>query len=80
MIVFIDDILIYSKNDEEHTFHLTIVLQTLKERQFYAKFSKCEFYLNEVVFLGHVISGNRIFIDSRKVEAIVNWEHSKNVI
>ena len=58
VIVFIDDILVYSRNVEEHAFHLQIVLQTLRDRQHYAKFSKCEFWLNEVVFLEHVISGN----------------------
>ena len=68
MVVFIDDILIYSKNAKEHIFHLRIVLQTLRDRQLYAKFSKCEFRLNEVVFLGLVVSWNGIFVDPRKVE------------
>ena len=71
-IVFIDDILVYSKNAEEHAFHFQIILQTLRDRQLYAKFSQCEFWLNKVVFLGHVVFGNSIFIDPRKVEAIVN--------
>ena len=79
MIIFIDDILVYSKNAEENTFHLRVVLQNLRERQLYAKFSKCEFWLNEVVFLGHVVFGNGIFVDPRKVEAIVNWKRPKNV-
>ena len=79
VIIFIDDILVYLKNAEEHAFHLRIVLQTLRDRQLYAKFSKCEFWLNEVVFLGHVVSGNGIFMDPKKVEAIVNWEKPKNV-
>ena len=57
VIMFIDDILVYSKNAKEHAFHLWIVLQTLRDKQLYAKFSKCEFWLNEVVFLGHVIFG-----------------------
>ena len=61
VIVFIDDILVYSKNVEEHAFHLRIVLQTLRDRQLYAKFSKCEFWLNEVDFLGHVVFGDGIF-------------------
>ena len=74
VIVFIDDILVYSKNAKEHVFHLRVVLQTLRERQLYAKFSKYEFWLNEVVFLGHVVSGNDIFVDPKKVKAIVNWE------
>ena len=79
VIVFIDDILVYSKNVDEHALHLQIVLQTLKERQLYAKFSKCEFWLNEVIFLGHVVSRDGIFVDPRKVEAIFNWEEPKNV-
>ena len=74
VIVFIDDILVYSKNAEEHAFHLRIVLQTMGDHQFYAKFSKCEFWLKKVISLGHVISGNDIFMDPKKVEAIVNLE------
>ena len=79
VIVFIDDILVYSKNVDEHVMHLRIVLQTLRDRELYAKFSKCEFWLNEVIFLGHVISGAGIFVDPRKIEAIVGWEQPKNV-
>ena len=67
VIVFIDDILVYSKNVDEHARHLRIVLQTLRDRELYAKFSKCEFWLNEVVFLGHVISGDGIFVDPKKM-------------
>ena len=77
--MFINDILVYSKNIEEHVFYLRIVLQTLKDRQLYTKFSKCELWLNEVIFLGHVVFGNGIFMDPRKVEVIVNWEQPKNV-
>ena len=66
VIVFIDDILVYSKNTKEHVFHLKTVLQTLKERQLNAKFFKCEFWLNEVVFLGHVVSRNEIFVDPER--------------
>ena len=72
VIVFIDDILVYSNNKKEHPFHFRIVLQTLRDKQLYAKFSKCEFWLNEVVFLEHVVSGHGIFVYSKKVEAIVN--------
>ena len=60
VIVFIDDILVYSRSEEEHTEHLRIVLQTLRDKQLYAKFSKCEFWLEEVVFLGHVISAEGV--------------------
>ena len=64
----------YSRNVKEHAYHLRIVLQTLRDLELYAKFSKCEFWLNEILFLGHVIFGNGIFVDLRKVEVIVNWE------
>ena len=72
VIVFIDDILVYSKNAKEQAFHLRIVLQTLKDCQLYAKFSKDEFWLNEVIFLRHVVFENGIFVHSKKVEVIVN--------
>ena len=72
VIVFIDEILVYSKNVDEHVMHLRIVLQTLRDRELYAKFSKCEFWLDEVIFLGHVISGTGIFVDPKKIEAIVS--------
>ncbi|KAH0748617.1 hypothetical protein KY290_027849 [Solanum tuberosum] len=73
VIVFIDDILIYSRNDEDHASHLRIVLQTLKDRELYAKFSKCEFWLESVAFLGHIMSRERIKIDTQKIEAVQNW-------
>ncbi|XP_070005586.1 uncharacterized protein [Nicotiana sylvestris] len=68
-----DDILVYSKSKEEHAEHLRIVLQTLKENELYAKFSKCEFWLQSVAFLGHVVSSERIKVDPQKTEAIKNW-------
>ena len=71
IIVFIDDIFVYSKNAKEHAFHFQVILQTLRDKQLYTKFSKCEFYLNKVVFLGHV-SGNDIFVDPKKIETIIN--------
>ena len=74
VVVFIDDILVYSKNEEEHKEHLRLVLEKLKEHQLYAKFSKCEFWLKEVGFLGHVISGEGIAVDPTKVVTVTNWE------
>ena len=67
VVVFIDDILVYSKNEEEHKEHLRLVLGKLREHHLYAKFSKCEFWLKEVRFLGHVISGGAIAVDPTKV-------------
>ena len=69
--VFIDDILIYYKSQDEHEKHLRIVLQILREGKLYAKLKKCEFWLNQVVFLGHVISKDEITMDPNKVEAVV---------
>ena len=77
--MFIDDILIYSKSQEEHEEHLRIVLQILRERKLYAKLKKCEFWLNQVVFLGHVISKDGITMDPNKIEAVVNWDRPTNV-
>ena len=74
VVVFIDDILIYSKNEEEHKEHLRLVLEKLREHQLYAKFSKCEFWLKEVGFLGHVISREGISVDPTKVDTVTKWE------
>ncbi|GJR96448.1 putative reverse transcriptase domain-containing protein [Tanacetum coccineum] len=74
VIVFIDDILIYSKSREEHEVHLWLVLELLKKEKLYAKFSKCEFWLREVQFLGYVINGNGIHVDPSKIEAVKNWK------
>lgn len=78
-MVFIDDILIYSRDEFEHTEHLRILLQTLCYQQFFAKFSKCEFWLKEVGFLGHIFSFDGIRVHSSKISAIVDWKPSKNV-
>ncbi|GJR18170.1 putative reverse transcriptase domain-containing protein [Tanacetum coccineum] len=74
VIVFIDDILIYSKTREEHEMHLGLVLELLKKEKLYAKFSKCEFWLQEVQFLRHVINGDGILVDPSKIEAVKNWK------
>lgn len=79
VIVFIDDILVYSKSKEEHEVHLREILSTLRNERFYAKFSKCEFWLQEVQFLGHVINPDGIKVDPSKVEAVMNWQAPKNV-
>ncbi|CAL1382131.1 unnamed protein product [Linum trigynum] len=79
VIVFIDDILVYSGSEEEHREHLRIILQILREKQLYAKFSKCEFWMDQVVFLGHVVSERGIEVDPRKVEAVIQWEPPKNI-
>jgi hypothetical protein len=71
VVVFIDNILIYSKNDSEHEEHLWMVLQKLQDNQLYAKFTKCEFWLDEVHFLGHIISKGGISMDPAKVTTIV---------
>ena len=73
VIVFIDDILIYSKTKEEHAQHLRLTLQVLRQHQLYAKFSKCEFWLRSVTFLGHVVSDQGVEVDPRKTEAVKKW-------
>ncbi|GJS54300.1 reverse transcriptase domain-containing protein [Tanacetum coccineum] len=74
VIVFIDNILIYSKTQKENVEHLRLVLELLKKEKLYAKFSKCEFWLREVQFLGHVINGNGIHVDPSKIKAVKNWK------
>jgi hypothetical protein len=70
MVVFIDDILIYSQNEQEHEEHLRKVLQRLRDCQLYAKLSKCEFWISEVLFLGHIINREGLAVDPKKVTAI----------
>nr|KYP36108.1 Retrovirus-related Pol polyprotein from transposon 17.6 [Cajanus cajan] len=77
VVVFIDDILVYSRSLEDHCEHLRLVLEVLRERHLYAKLSKCEFWLSKVRFLGHVISAEGIVVDPAKVEAVIQWEHSR---
>jgi hypothetical protein len=79
VVVFIDDILVFSRNEEEHEEHLTMVLQKLREHQLYAKFSKCDFWLTEVSFLGHIITDGGIAMDPSKVQDVLNWNPPKNV-
>ena len=79
VIVFIDDILIYSKSRKEHEEHLRIILEVLREKRLYAKFSKCEFWLDSVSFLGHVVSKDGVMVDPSKIEAVKNWVRPTNV-
>jgi hypothetical protein len=79
VVVFIDDILILSKNEEKYDEHLHLVLQKLKENQLYAKLNKCEFWLKEVSFLGHIISEGGIFVDPSKVKDVLCWNTPQNV-
>jgi hypothetical protein len=79
IVVFIDDILVYSKTEEEHEEHLRCVLQKLREKQLYAKFSKCDFWLKEVSFLGHIITDGGISVDPAKVEDVLKWEPPRSV-
>ncbi|XP_017441071.1 uncharacterized mitochondrial protein AtMg00860-like [Vigna angularis] len=79
VVVFIDDILIFSTSREEHEEHLRIVLGVLREKKFYVKLSKCEFLMEEVQFLGHVISAGNISVDPAKVQAMLHWERPRSV-
>jgi hypothetical protein len=74
IVVFIDDILVYSRNEEEHVGHLHVVLQHLREHHLYAKLSKCDFWLKEIKFLGHTISQAGIVVDPDKVQEVMNWK------
>ena len=79
VIVFIDDIPIYMCLEEEHKYHLRLVLQRLREHQLYAKLSKCEFWLPQVAFLGHIVGKDGILVDPSKIEAVKNWPRPASV-
>jgi hypothetical protein len=79
VIFFIDDILIYSKSVEEHEQHLRVVLEKLRAHKLYAKFRKCEFWLEKVAFLGHILTVEGVVVDPEKVEAVSNWQQPTNV-
>ena len=78
VIVFIDDVLVYSRSEEEHEQHLRLVLQNLREHQLYAKFGKYQFWLEQIQFLGHVISGVSIQADPAKISAVLSWQRSRS--
>ena len=78
-MVFIDEILVYSKDAQEHEQHLRIVLETLREKKLYAKLSKCDFLLKKVSFLGHIVSAEGKRVDPAKIEAVMNWKSPQNV-
>jgi hypothetical protein len=79
VVVFIDYMLIYSKNEEEHEEHLRLVLQKLREHQLYAKFRKCDFWLKDVSFLGHIITDGGISVNPAKVSDVLKWEPPRTV-
>ena len=79
VIVFIDDILVYSKSEAKHEGHLRTILTILRTQRLYAKFSKCEFWLSEIAFLGHVISSRGIIVDPAKIEAVMKWPRPTTV-
>ena len=79
VVVFIDDILVYSKDRKSHDTHLRVVLETLRKEHLYAKLSKCEFWMNEVSFLGHIVSKEGIRVDPKKIEVVVEWKPPRNV-
>ena len=79
VVVFINDILVYSRDVQEHEQHLKIVLQILREKKLFAKLSKCDFWLKEVLFLGHIVSVEGIRVNPGKIEVIVSWKLPQNV-
>jgi hypothetical protein len=79
IVVFIEDILIFSRMEEEHEVHLRLVLEKLRVHQLYANFRKCEFWITQVTFLGHIISAGRVSVDPSKVKDVLNWRPPTNV-
>ena len=79
VLSFLVDVLIYSKNEEDHEEHLILALQLLKEHELYVKFSKCDFYKYRIHYLGHIISNEGIYVDPKKIEGIMNWPNPRNV-
>ena len=79
VMVFIDDILVYSKDQENHDMHIQVVLETLRKERLYAKLSKSEFWLREVSFLEHIVSEEGIQVDPKKVKVIIEWKPPRNV-
>jgi hypothetical protein len=79
VVVLLDDILVYPKTEEEHEEHLRLVLEKLRSSQLYAKFSKCEFWLTQVAFLGHVVSVGEVSVDLSKVRDVLNWKPPTNI-
>jgi len=79
VVVFIDDILVYSENEQDHAEHLRVVLTRLREHQLYVKFSKCEFWLKKVPFLGHILSEEGIVVDPAKVPEVMDWKAPTSV-
>jgi len=79
VVVFIDDILVYSENEQDHAKYLRVVLTRLREHQLYAKFSKCEFWLKKVPFLGHILSEERIAMDPSMVQEVMDWKAPTSV-
>jgi hypothetical protein len=79
VVVFIDDILVYSRSEEKHKAHLRLALQRLREHRLYAKLSRCEFWIKQVAFLGHVILKGGISVDPSKVQDVLNWNAPTSV-
>ena len=77
---FIDDILVYSKNEAEHTKHLHTVLQRLRDHHLYAKLSKCDFWLSEIKFLGRTISQDGVSVDPEKVQEVMDWKSPTTIL